>query len=168
MSALNLMAECYANESIAKEIKEILNNVGICVDKIYHSPTFGRDKVIAKAKRISKEKRPLMIVIDFERGRSRKYIEELFEFEQISDGIIAGFSKRFKIIAVVFDPNVEEAFLCKILKEGCDRHNILKKLKSKEANRIVKEILLHNAAKDTLKNIVDKICVLIHYLQKLC
>ncbi len=150
MKVRQLLAECYANTCFAKIVAKTL---GLTSDP-YHSPKMGRDKVLVKARRalekFDKSDESLLIIIDYERGASRKYIDENFEKKEIYESkVYIGVFKRDKrLIAIIFDPDIEE-FLCKVLDKYCNESE-RKVLKRGDLNRVCKE--LHEVMTAKLEN----------------
>lgn len=110
-----VLAECYANTCFAEAIAE---GLGLDV-KPHHTREMGRDKVLVKAVRALegklKDDEMELIVIDYERGPARKYIDENFERKGMYEGkvYIGAFRGNGRLVAIIFDPDIEE-FLCKL------------------------------------------------------
>jgi hypothetical protein len=112
---VKIVAESKANTCFAKMIAKTLS----LNTKINHTIVTGRDRVISKAKNIVKNLKDderVLLIIDYEKGNSRKFIDKNFEKEAIyEDKIYIGkFKKSNKIIAIIFDSNIED-FLQKLL-----------------------------------------------------
>jgi hypothetical protein len=124
-----ILAECYANLCFAEKLKEFL---GIEKIKFIHKKFYGRDHVIKKAERLSNN---LIVIVDYEEGRYRVFIEKNFNLEYVCQNILVGIRRGVKkYIAIVFDPNMEEfvkSFRIKL--EG-------KELKSKEAEKFFEKL----------------------------
>ena len=137
-----VVAECYANACIAREITRSLN-IGV---KLRHDVKMSRDKILKKIENLRGElgeSSYLIAIIDYERGDMRKYIDLNFEFKEknLFNGTVhIGVYKRDKrVIAVIFDPFIE-AFLCKTTRRFCgdDEWGILKR---GDINRVCRELL---------------------------
>lgn len=135
-----MLAECYANTCFAKVVAKTLG----LTSEPHHTPKMGRDKVLVKAKRalekFDKNDESLLIVIDYERGASRKYIDENFDKKVMYESkVYVGVFKRDKrLIAIIFDPDIEE-FLCKVLDKYCNESE-RKALKRGDLDRVYKEL----------------------------
>jgi hypothetical protein len=115
-----VLAECYANTCFAEAVAR---NIGLEAGA-HHTYKMGREKVIKKAEKVLrnlKSDEHILIFIDYEIGPSRRYIDVNFELQAMyGDGLHVGVFKRDKrLIAIIFDPNIEE-FLCKVTGKYCD------------------------------------------------
>jgi hypothetical protein len=122
---LRVLTECYANKCLAEELKKFLVDIAN-ISSIRHSPKMGREKLLKIASRISEnieENELLLIIIDYERGLARKYIDTNFKIysslynDAVHIAASVGF-KKFKVIAIIFDPDIEE-FLCRTMDKYC-------------------------------------------------
>jgi hypothetical protein len=78
---LRVLAECYANKCFAEILEASIEGV-TSVDSIVHTAKMGRDKVLKKAERATGglgREEPLLLVIDYERGPARRYVEVKFK-----------------------------------------------------------------------------------------
>jgi hypothetical protein len=78
---LRVLAECYANKCFAEILEASIEGVA-SVDSIVHSAKMGRDKVLKKAERAAGglgRGELLLLVIDYERGPARRYVEVRFK-----------------------------------------------------------------------------------------
>jgi hypothetical protein len=104
----------------------------------------GRDRVLKKAVRelgkVDEKDEAILIVVDYERGPYRKYIDENFEKRGMYENKvqIGVFKKDRRLVAIIFDPDIE-AFLCKVTKKYCDE-NEKKTLKRGGLDRVCKEL----------------------------
>jgi len=164
---LLLFAECYANECLAQKLAQNLKDVEEIT--IRHKEVYGRDTIIKILKKIlaGEFKSPLVegalviiVIIDYEKGDARKYIDNFFSQRQvITEGVVLGTIRRVrkKIVAVIFDPNIEEAFLCKISDKLCRTESVHKRIKSKNARSFLEEFLESNNAKRLIELISQKV-----------
>lgn len=161
-----LFAECYANECLAQKLAQNLKDVEEII--IRHKEVYGRDTIIKILKKIlaGEFRSPLvegtltMAIIDYERGDARKYIDNFFSQRQIiTEGIVLSTTerKRKKIVAVIFDPNIEEAFLCKISNKLCCTESVHKRIKSKNACSFLEKFLESDNAKRLIELISQKV-----------
>ena len=111
-----VLAECYANKCFAEEVRDKLREVYPKYRfKIIHKSTYGRDRILSKAKRIQQTQQNSLILlfIDYERGPLRKYVETLFphleSIASISNVYIGKSSLVRNLVAVIFDPDIEGA-----------------------------------------------------------
>ena len=77
---LRVLAKCYANKCFAEILEASMEGV-TSVDSIVHTAKMGRDRVLKKAKQIAKglgREELLLLVIDYERGPARRYVEAKF------------------------------------------------------------------------------------------
>jgi len=129
---LRVLAECYANKCFAEILEASMEGVA-SVDSIMHSAKMGRDRVLKKAKQIAKglgREELLLLVIDYERGPARRYVEVKFRvLRDLYEGTLRiARSDDSKAIAVIFDPDIE-GFLCKVTGRYC-RDDERRELKS--------------------------------------
>lgn len=83
----------------------------------------GRDKVLKKAERAARglgREELLLLVIDYERGPARRYVEVKFKVlgDLYGGTLHIARSDDSKAIAVISDPHIEE-FLCKVTGRCC-------------------------------------------------
>ena len=160
---MEFLAECYANTYVAKKLSQMLNKKLKQPSKVRHSYKQGRDRIIKEIISISKRKDRLTIaVIDYEKGISRKFIDVNFELSKIDERILIGISKHGKnAIAIVFDPDIEEAFICRISRELCEDIFQFQKLKSRKAYSAIREFIGKPDTKRILNTIVEKLVEII-------
>jgi hypothetical protein len=120
---LTILAECYANKCIAEMILEIIAGE-LNVKRVRHNEKMGRDKVIAKAYRIGRSiggDELLLIIIDYERGVARRYVDSNFNIKStLYEGTVhIAISDKLKAVAIILDPDVEE-FLCRNARRYCN------------------------------------------------
>ena len=141
---LVLVSECYANKCLADELSQTLRRRaghGVRPKHNYHNYRYGRDRIISEIlkKQLTGK---LIAVIDYERGISRHYVDKHFELREVVSCIFVGIGKRKpNIIAIVFDPDIENAFLCRISRELCRDKFQLERIKSRDACNIVKRLI---------------------------
>ena len=100
------MPECYANRCLADELARMLRR------------RIGRDRIVSRVLKSPLTGRLLIAVIDYERGVSRVYIDRHFELEEVADRILIGVArKKPNVMAIVFDPDIENAFLCRVSRQ---------------------------------------------------
>lgn len=149
---VKILAESKANTCFAKIIAKTLN----LNTKINHTIVMGRDRVISEAKNIIKnlkDNEKVLLIIDYEKGVSRKFIDKNFEKEAIyEDKIYIGkFKKSNKIIAIIFDSNIED-FLQKITSKHDEN---IKRLKHGDLDEICKKI--EEITKEKLNKVINDI-----------
>ena len=154
---LRVLAECYANKCFAEILEASIEGVA-SVDSIVHSAKMGRDKVLKKAERATGglgRGELLLLVIDYERGPARRYVEVKFKVlgDLYGGTLRIARSEDSKAIAVIFDPDIEE-FLCKVTGRYC-RDDERRELKSRDQNAVCKRLL--DAMKPKLAEIQSKI-----------
>ncbi len=141
---MKLIAECYANRCFALELRNYIQNI-MKNSKIYigHNYRLGRDKILKLIKKYAAQTDDLLIaIIDYEKGVSRKYIDFQFKISKIGESILFGEHKHKRnIIAIIFDPNIEEALLCKYYPILCRNINYYERIKSDKACEVLKEYL---------------------------
>jgi hypothetical protein len=134
-----VLAECYANTCFAEAVAR---NIGLEAG-VHHTYKMGREKVIKKAEKALgnlKGDEYVLIFIDYEIGLSRRYIDVNFELQAMhGDRLHVGVFKRDeRLIAIIFDPNIEE-FLCKVTGKYCDE-NERRMLKRGSLERVCREL----------------------------
>jgi len=99
-----------------------------------HRYNYGRDRIVKMLLR-STGPHHVVGIIDYESGVSRSYIDKHFDLEEVGTGVSLGTARgRQNIPAVIFDPNIEEALLCRIRSNICkDPLHLRKRMKSSEA-----------------------------------
>jgi len=138
--AVELLAECYANRCFAERLADIVARTGV-ETRVNHSYTHGRDKIIKRLLSYI-ELHYVVGVIDYEKGISRVYIDKYFDLEKIESGILLGTARgRRNIFAVIFDPNIEEALLCRRHSDICRSFSELEKVKNSKACTSISRIL---------------------------
>ncbi len=141
-SNIQLIPECYANRCIAEKLSEMLAKHLGYTPRVVHSYKYGRDRIIREIMKRSQMGQRFIALIDYERGVSRVYIDRHFELEEIEANIFIGVSRRSPdAIAVVFDPDIESAFLCMVSRELCESPSRLRRVKSRDACGIVGRLL---------------------------
>ncbi|MCD6300642.1 MAG: hypothetical protein J7L82_01060 [Staphylothermus sp.] len=141
---LKVIAECYANKCLAIELKHYIQNLmGIEEAKTVHSFKHGRDRILKNIEKYTQQTSEVIIaVIDYEQGVSRKFIEKQFELSEITSSIYLGIHKqKANIIAIIFDPNIEEAVLCKYFNYLCRNLEYYNRIKSSEACKFLMDFL---------------------------
>jgi len=155
---LLFLAECYANECFAEKLKSTIAGKGIPV-KVGHTSKYGRDKIVKMLLNFQ-DSNPVIGVIDYEKGVSRSYIDKNFDLEEIQAGIFRGKAKRKQnIFVVVFDPNIEEAFICRKRHEICEKPNEKRKVKSSNACDALSGIFSNEEIEPIARSLMEKINV---------
>jgi len=118
----------------------------------------GRDKVIKKAMRALEnlmDDEHVLIVIDYETGVARKYIDVNFDLQTIHGNLlhVGVFRGDRRLIAIIFDPYIEE-FLCDVIGRYCDENERML-LKRGSLERVCKE--LQDFIKTRLSNIISNV-----------
>jgi len=156
------VAECYANKCLFEKLLDFLEKtLKINVEKpVRHKNVMGRDRVIRAIIDISKTypNHLIIAVIDYEEGSSRSYIDENFELEQVGQGIYVGHYKRNNAIkALIFDPNIEEAIICRSSESSCREPSFLRRLKSREACEKLNSIFKNQGSKELLNKLAETV-----------
>ena len=160
---LIFIAECYANYGFTEKLLTELNKRYRIKSKNIHKLIYSRDRILKEIDKIIKSRKfentKIIAVIDFERGISRKFIEENFNLIQISGlSIYIGVGKKWNnVYAVIFDPRIEEAFICRFKEDICRNPFILRRIKSREAREYVMQIFKNRKAEDYLDIIIDSL-----------
>ena len=162
-------AECYANVGFADVLvqrleyelqeRDLSNKIRVetvhiaCKEeKVLHTPTSGRDTVLKKVVNLLRMyKQPIIgvIVIDYEAGLMRKYVDALLKYD-IQKGVLK-FDKIIirigitsqearPLVGIVFDPHIEEALICKIEPNYCKKE-YQRKIKTSKGRNIVSNLL---------------------------
>ena len=154
---LIMIAECYANNCVGKALKRILVKRASQHIRIFHNRKMGRDRILKDLLRIAEQKNDIIIaIIDYEKGIARIYVEKQFKMSQISESILLGISKqKSNLIAVIFDPNIEEAFLCNIDKAICKNPFYYEKVKSENACNILTKYLEKQYAQEVIRKLAN-------------
>ncbi len=139
---IGILAECYLNECIAREILKRIDIRG----KLTHKKYYGRDRVLKEAKALIKRGQidKALLVIDYEEGVNRLYLEKTLSSRDsvYEDKVIVGKDNSGRIIAVIFDPHPEDVL---------GIHN--SRSKSREACRVIKQ----KGIQSKLENILGKL-----------
>ncbi|WP_193322813.1 hypothetical protein [Pyrobaculum calidifontis] len=129
---LTVVPECYANACFAQKLVDILRAAHGVNPRVIHRRVSGRDRILNILKQLPQDN--VLVIIDYEVGPARKYIDENFDLERVVEGIYVGVFRRSQsVVAVVFDPRIEEAFICRYLRERCNDVNWVRRVKSGEA-----------------------------------
>lgn len=140
--SIEILSECYANKCLAGKLSEILRKRTDYAIRVVHSYKYGRDRIISELLKRSLARQWIIAIIDYERGISRVYIDTLFKLKEVENHIFIGVSKRKpNITVIVFDPDIESAFLCKLSKELCRNLFKLKHIKSRNACNVVERVI---------------------------
>jgi hypothetical protein len=152
-----VLAECYANKCFAEILEASIEGV-TSVDSIVHTAKMGRDKVLKKAERTARglgRGELLLLVIDYERGPARRYVEVKFKVlgDLYGGTLHIARSDDSKAIAVISDPHIEE-FLCRVTGRYC-RDDERRELKSGDQDVVCGRLL--DAMKPRLAEIQNKV-----------
>lgn len=121
---VKIVAECYANACFGEKIKQALIRASRHIKvKVTHNEFMGRDRVIKFVKRVVKQYEDivLVVIVDYERGPLRDYIDVFFrdlEPLQSNPKILVGRGKQGVVAGIIFDPDPEEVFAMNSLKSG--------------------------------------------------
>jgi len=156
---LILIAECYANACFAQELKKLLNKEGIQYVRVKHKQTMGRDRILKDLMGIAERVSDLVVaVIDYEEGIARAYVEKQFKTSSVNRNVLLGISKqKDNLLAIVFDPNIEDGLLCKVNKTLCRDPSYYKKVKSSKACNVVAKYLKENYIQSILRRLVAEL-----------
>jgi hypothetical protein len=154
---LRVLADCYANKCFAEILEASIEGVA-SVDSIVHTAKMGRDRVLKKAKRAAGglgREELLLLVIDYERGAARRYVEVKFRVlgDLYGGTLHIARSDDSKAIAVIFDPDIEE-FLCRVTGRYC-RDDERRELKSGDQDVVCGRLL--DAMKPRLAEIQSRV-----------
>jgi len=154
-----LIAECYANACFALELKKMLNEEGIQYIRVKHKQTMGRDRILKDLLRIAERMNTLVVaIIDYEEGVARAYIEKQFKISNVTGSVLLGISKhKDNLLAIVFDPNIEDGLLCEINKILCRDPFYYGKVKSSKACNVITKYLEENYVRNILRKLVIKL-----------
>jgi hypothetical protein len=100
-----IVTECYGNKCVGEYLR---NEVG---GKVRHSRSYGLERIL---RNVVTEIKPrcsrLVVVIDYEIGDARIFVEKNFRLTQICGKVWVGqgVNKLAGVVAVVFDPHIEE------------------------------------------------------------
>jgi hypothetical protein len=151
-----VLAECYANKCFAEILEASIEGVA-SVDSIVHSAKMGRDRVLKKAEQAARglgREELLLLVVDYERGAARRYVEVKFKVlgDLYGGTLRIARSDDSKAIAVIFDPDIEE-FLCKVTGRYCRDDE--RELKSGDQDVVCRRLL--DAMKPKLAEIQSRV-----------
>jgi len=137
---LTVVPECYANACFAQRLVDILRAARGVNPRVIHRRVSGRDRILNILKQLPQDN--VLVIIDYEVGPAREYIDENFQLERVVEGIYVGVFRRSQnVVAVVFDPRIEEAFICKFLRGRCSDVDWKGRVKSGEACSVLAELL---------------------------
>ena len=100
-----IVTECFGNKCVGEYLR---NAVG---GEVRHKPDYGLERIL---RNVVKEIKPrcnrLVVVIDYETGDARALVEKSFRLTQICGKVWVGqgVNKLAGVVAVVFDPHIEE------------------------------------------------------------
>jgi hypothetical protein len=100
-----IVAECYGNKCVGEYLR---NAVG---GAVRHRRNYGRELILQDVvKEIKPRCNRLIVVIDYEIGDARILVEKNFRLTQICEKVWVGqgVNKLAGVVAVVFDPHIEE------------------------------------------------------------
>ena len=157
---MRVIAECYANQCFALELKHYVLNLRRNF-KVYigHNYRFGRDRILKLIEKNADQVNDLIIaIIDYEKGISRKYIDSRFKLSEIKDSILFGKHKhKNNIVAIIFDPNIEEAVLCRYFPILCRDIDYYEQIKSDKACDLLEEYLKRKPVSEIILMIAETI-----------
>jgi len=130
---------------------------------VKHNYKFGRDRIIKDLieKYVQTERSEVIVaVIDYERGVARKYVEKYFNLQKLEkcECILIGIShsRKNRVLAIVFDPDIEEALVHRIAGAHLNLHQ-RKGLKRQEACNVLKTFLKKTSVKSIVRYLAEKI-----------
>ncbi len=147
--SIPVYAECYLNAAIAREVGRILaQKRSSLLLAVRHTAKLSRDRIVENMVRGRLEQGTpcTLLVIDYEEGLNRRYLER-YVVNKLSDvkvieessyrvivGELTGYLGRY--VVVVFDPRPDD--ILETLLRGCGWrsnriHDVMKRLKTKEA-----------------------------------
>ena len=164
---MEILAECYANACIARELLRIIREELGTPGKVRHSYKQGRDSIVSEIEKLAQRKRDQVViaVIDYETGIARKYIEKRFTLHELGTDkqLLLGVShQKGNVISIVFDPNIEEALLCRTQKKLCLDPDQRRQLKSSKACSKLRHFLRDSNTRSILHQLARKIIEVIH------
>ena len=143
-----IVAECYGNKCIGEYLR---NAVG---GEVRHRHNYGLELILQDVvKEIKPRCNRLVVVIDYETGDTRLFVEKNFQLTQICRKVWVGqgVNKLAGVVAVVFDPHIE-AFAEWL---GLNPRD---KLKHKDAcNYLYSELKKDNNASSQFENCIKRI-----------
>jgi len=81
-------------------------------------------------------------IIDYERGVARSFIDKQFDLKDVERKIFLGVAKgRRNVLAVIFDPDIEEALICRKHSDICRSPSELRRVKSSDACAAISRVL---------------------------
>jgi hypothetical protein len=150
-----IVAECYGNKCVGEYLR---NAVG---GKVYHQRSYGRERILRNiVKNIKPRCSRLVVVIDYETGDARIFVEKNFRLTQICGKVWVGqgVNKLAGVVAVVFNPHIEEFAKWLGFNPG-------DKLKHKDAcNYLHSELKRSNDASSKFENCIKRIAAAIRPL----
>jgi hypothetical protein len=99
-----IVTECYGNKCIGEYLR---NAVG---GEVRHKRNYGRELILQDVvNEIKPQCNRLVVIIDYETGNARSYVEKKFLLTKICEKVWVGqgVSRFAGIVAVVFDPHIE-------------------------------------------------------------
>lgn len=157
-----IVAECYANTCFAEALRGVLREKGFLEVRIVHKHVMGRDRVLRESLAIADKTNDFVLaVIDREEGIASSYIDKNFKIQETYEGILLGVSNRASnLLAVIFDPDIERAFLCKIASVLCEE-GYRRRVKSGGACSILGRYLGGERAQDILRGLAEELKAMI-------
>lgn len=121
------VGECCANNFIASQLSEMIP----ISTKLDHTFRRSRERILKYTDDLAHKYRNITVVniIDYERAEiPRRYLEGFFNIQEsgIMNTIKLGVSKRHgrRVLAIIFDPRVEEGYLCILNREMCSQRGL--------------------------------------------
>lgn len=156
MTSVNVFAESYANRCLAEKLLDLLRNARSDVRfNLKHTPKMGRDEIVRRLR--EKVEGPAIVLIDFEHGRSRVFVERFFVDDKLGhSGVVI--ARHGNKIGVIFDPDVEDGFLSKFWELSQEDRTRIKN--RRYAEKVINKIL--SKTRSSIEAEVQKIadCVL--------
>ena len=159
---LIILPECYANECVARMLKMKLRDFSINVE-VSHNYKHGRDRIVQDLDKLASKVGnaiTLLALIDYEKGIARFYIDKNFELHRLEghNGILLGrYHRKRNVLAIVLDPNIEEALLCKVEERLCKDPEMFEQIKSRSACKVIFPLTERQEFSNILQQMANKI-----------
>lgn len=154
------IAECYANACFTQELRRLLSKEGIHHIEVRHKHTMGRDRILRDLIRIAKRTSDLIVaIIDYEEGIARAYVDKQFKISNpVNKNILLGINRqKDNLLAIIFDPNIEESLLCRIDETLCRDPSYSERIKSSKACNIIARYLKEDYIQEILHKLVTEL-----------
>jgi len=181
------LAECYANKGFAEGLADCLRNIsgsGFGI-RVIHKPNMGCDEILSRVRsdylsRFCRNYRDechnvVIVVIDREEGVSSLYIDKWLCAEHSASVGAPDFNidlcvkevGNWVVVGVVFNPRIEEAFICKLKPSICRNPVLLNQVKSSEGTDKVKDMIRrYNKVSALIKDLANNVISFSKYIIK--